>query len=97
MKLAIIITDITGIGGIERVTQCLANAFGEKCSYEVSIISCFKRNVKPSYPINENIEIKYLTDDDYNLNDSLLKRLKLIAKCINQLRRLFVRKSMISS
>lgn len=91
MKLAIIITDITGIGGIERVTQCLANNLVRKEDCEVSIISCFKRNTNPSYPVDENIEVKYVTGDDYNLNDSLVKRLALILKCINLLRRHFVR------
>lgn len=88
MRIAFLITDMTGVGGIERVTQCLANAFTGLKEYDVSIISCFKRNNSHVYPINPKIQIHYILNRDYNLKNRFLNRALLITKCVTKLKRL---------
>lgn len=76
-RIAIIVTDITGIGGIERVTATLANELANQKN-EVEILSLFKRNNSPVYVTGKGIKITYATNEDYNLQKSLLQRIQLL-------------------
>lgn len=51
-------------GGIEKQTITLANELSKK--YKVNIICTYSMNKEPAYPINNNIEIKYLINDRPN-------------------------------
>lgn len=78
-KIAFLITDITGKGGIERVTRNLANSFSQR-GYDVTILSCFKKNKEISYDLNPNVRIVYLLQICYSVKQSIFNRLRLLIK-----------------
>lgn len=51
-------------GGIEKQTITFANQLAKK--YKVNIISTYSMNAEPAYPVDSNINIKYLIDDKPN-------------------------------
>lgn len=57
MKIAFITPNIYSTGGRERVLANWANYFSECLNYKVSIITPFRRNERPFFPFNTNIEI----------------------------------------
>lgn len=77
MKIAFLITDITGIGGIERVTVTVANEFVSEGN-DVEIISLFKRNEALSYTLSDSVKVHYLLREDYNLGNSTISRIRLL-------------------
>ncbi|MDE5843969.1 MAG: glycosyltransferase family 4 protein [Muribaculaceae bacterium] len=77
MKLAIIITDITGNGGIERTSTLIANTFYSHGN-DVSIVSLFRKNLNLCFPINPGIKIIYSSEDSYSFADSILKKIKVL-------------------
>lgn len=79
MKIAFLITDITGFGGIERVTQTVAQTFSIK-GHDVTIISLFKRNENITYSISPSVRTDYITMSDYNLSNSIVSRTILLVK-----------------
>lgn len=90
MNIVIILTDITTLGGIERVTSCLSSEFlkfkSEK-KINVTVISCFKRYENPAYGIDSSVNLHYLVKDDYNLEKiSKYKRAEMIVKAAKSLR-----------
>ena len=58
MKIAILVQDITKLGGVETVTVWLAEQFGKE--NEVDIISC-KKQFATSYNGSDKIHIEYLS------------------------------------
>lgn len=61
MKIAFLLSDITNIGGIERVTTMLATEFSKYQDVEVDIISLFRGREKINYPIPNTINNIYIT------------------------------------
>jgi glycosyltransferase involved in cell wall biosynthesis len=80
MKVAFILNDITGLGGVERVVTNTANAFEEDLGHSVDIISVFPQKNKRAYiKINKKIKIFYLSKATSS-NVKLVKYLKLNEK-----------------
>jgi hypothetical protein len=63
-NLSIFIIDITLKGGIERVTSNLTNEFAKK--YNVEIVSFFRTNDTITYPLDDNIRIRFLSKYKFN-------------------------------
>lgn len=59
MKICIVLRDITERGGGERVCANLANALSQK--HQIRIISFYQKFSSPSYEINQNIKLHYLS------------------------------------
>lgn len=79
MRIKFLITDITGIGGIERVTVTVANEFIAQ-GHEVEIISFFKRYDTLAYTPSNNVKVHFLSSDDYDLENSTISRIRLLFK-----------------
>lgn len=61
MKIALVINDITGLGGAERVVTLLANNLSSIGFFEVEILSVFsKRNAVIGFELDEKVKINYL-------------------------------------
>lgn len=60
MKISIVLRDITENGGGERVCANLANLFST--THQVSIISYYKSQDKPTYYIDPKVKIHYLSN-----------------------------------
>lgn len=78
--ISIIITDITGKGGIERTTGLLCELFNNK-GYKTRIISLFKSYKVPYVKIPLETQITYITEKNYTLPLSLFRRFILLLKC----------------
>lgn len=65
-------------GGIEKSVSDLANRLSK--DYEIEIISTYKINSKPAFPINDNIKIKYLINGRPNRQEfkKSLRNFKLL-------------------
>lgn len=87
MKIAILLTDITGEGGIERVTSLLSARLNQ-AGYDVTIISCFHRYKQSKYPIDEKVKLDFLVEQDYNLKKiSAFGRINMIIRAKKALSR----------
>ncbi len=84
MDIALVITDITGVGGIERTTSLLANEF-IKNGHRVTIVSLYRGNDNLSYDIDSSVDIIYLLETTYLINFGKIKRLCLLLKTRNAL------------
>ena len=62
MKIAFLLSDITNIGGIERVTTMLASSFAQHKELQIEIVSLFHGRNEINYPLQECIKITYLSD-----------------------------------
>lgn len=97
-KIVILVLHL-GTGGAEKVVCNLANTLVE--SDNVKIISTYKLSEKPSFNIDERVEIEYLIEDlkpnKYELKDSFKKfNLYKILKELNKsLKILYLRKSLM--
>jgi glycosyltransferase involved in cell wall biosynthesis len=88
MKLLIFITDITHDGGTERITVSVANEFIRN-GHDVTILSAFRRNPKLYYNPLPSVKIKYLVDEDYNLEkQGLFQRIRGLMKALFRVRSL---------
>lgn len=81
MRIALLVLDITYVGGIERVVSNLSNLFVKK-GHSVEIISCFKSNEKAFYKINKEVNINYLNYEKFTkkMYFKMYKKLKLYLK-----------------
>lgn len=86
MKIAILLTDISGIGGIERVTSGLSKEFSDR-GHNVTVISCFRRFEQLTYPLDTRTDLKFLIDEDYNLKNSTFMRVGHVVKARFALKR----------
>lgn len=88
MKVAFIITDMTREGGTERVTQILCDHLKQSFpNWEITIISCFRNNKGLSFPLTQNVDIKYLLNKDYYVSHSKAKRLARLFEAEKALRK----------
>lgn len=74
MKIGILLSDMTKVGGIERVTSTLINELIHNDDIEIEIISLFKGKDNPAYPIPECVSIHYLTHDAHGAKPHSIKR-----------------------
>lgn len=74
MKICFFLSDITKIGGIERVTATLAPLLNGFNDLDVSIVSMFKGRSSPNYKMPSNIPIKFLTNEQHGLRPHSFKR-----------------------
>ena len=65
-KICLIDYDMSVIGGVERVTANLANAFSD--NYEVHLLSLCQKD-KLAYDLNSNIKYSVILDDEKRLRD----------------------------
>lgn len=86
MKIAFVCNDITTRGGIERVTSNLASLFAEKGN-DVTIISLYKENEQPAFPINRDVKIAYLNSFTYLETKGILKGMRSFLKTTILLKR----------
>lgn len=61
MKKIVILALHLGVGGAERVISNISNLLCE--NYDVTIISTYKLNEKPSFEIDSRVKIEYLLED----------------------------------
>lgn len=77
MKIMFLTTDITQVGGVERVISKLGNYFINKCNYEVDIISLYKKKNEDIYfDLDKKANIKYMDLESNNSDMSLFRRLR---------------------
>ena len=74
MKICIIISDITKVGGIERVTSTLLDELTPQLDLNFEILSLFKGRETPAYPIPDNVKIYYLTNEAHGVKPHSWKR-----------------------
>ena len=75
MRLCFLHSDITLVGGIERVTSVLANYFITSDNINIDIVSQFPTNGAPNYPLADGIHIIYLSDRQFARKPGSIKRL----------------------
>ena len=60
MKIAILINDITGIGGVERVVTNTSNYFIRNLGWNINIISLFeKTNKNINFELDSNAKVVF--------------------------------------
>ncbi len=85
MKISFLIQDITTHGGTEHVVCDLANSFA-KHGHQVTIVSLFRVQDNPQYPLQEDVGIKYVSSIPYSLQMTLWQRLKAVVHIIKPTR-----------
>ena len=81
MKIAFLIQDVTTPGGTERTTCCLANEMARQ-GEEVSIVSVFHEAAAPLYPLDERVQLHFVTAAHYGLDLGITARLRRIRRQI---------------
>lgn len=85
MKIAFLIQDVTTGGGTERVTCSLANMFAKQ-GHVVSVVSIFRKNENLPFVVEPQVDVKYLSLDNYDLSMSILKRIGTIIKQVHHVK-----------
>ncbi len=85
MKIVYLSTNITGSGGVARVTADKANYFVEKWDHEVFIISTNDKNPKPFYDFNSRIKFHFIATRMSGVS-SLLTLYKQINKLLTSIK-----------
>ena len=67
MKRVRIIALHLAFGGIEKAICSMANLFAER--YEVEILSVYKMQEKPAFPLDDRVRVRYLLDDTPNRDE----------------------------
>ena len=78
-KVVIITSNLTEIGGTEKVASYIANGLVEELNYDVEIINIGKRIGEEKYRINSDINIKYVGIEHKHSNN----KIKLIINLFN--------------
>lgn len=88
MHIYFFIQDISLTGGTERVTVNLSNLFVTK-GHKVTIVSFNKGKEKDTYQTVPEVEIVYLSNDPYPIDNGYIARLRSFYQSIKDLRRFF--------
>ena len=85
-------------GGIEKQTITFANELSKK--YAVEIISIYSMNKEPAYPIDKNIKIKYLINDEPNrsqFRDAIKSKniIKIVKEGLKAVKILYLKKKLM--
>ena len=67
MKKVRILALHLAFGGIEKAICSMANLFAER--YEVEILSVYKMQEKPAFPLDDRVRVRYLLDDTPNRDE----------------------------
>ncbi len=67
MKKVRILALHLAFGGIEKAICSMANLFAER--YEVEILSVYKMQDKPAFPLDDRVRVRYLLDDTPNRDE----------------------------
>lgn len=81
-NIAFINFDITLFGGVEKVTEILANQLSKY--YNVHIISLSKANEKTPYAFNSNVKVSYIFSSKMRIRNLLLKSKKKIKRILKE-------------
>lgn len=95
-SITILTLDISLKGGIERVVSNMANMFHEYTDYHVTIVSVFSRFGKPFFSFPDDVEVKFLTREEYNLT-SLSSKIKSNIIIADSIRKLKLRDTIVIS
>ena len=87
MKICILLSDITKVGGIERVTSTLVGEFNRETDIQIEILSIFKGRAQPAYQIPNNIKIHYLSEESHGAKPHSWKRAIKMFSLIFKLRK----------
>lgn len=88
MNIYFFIQDITLTGGTERVTVNLSNLFIQK-GLNVNIVSYYRGKDEVTYTINPKVNITFLSNEKYPINDGYIARLKSFKHSIRRLKYFF--------
>ena len=90
MKICFFVSDISFVGGIERVVSILSNQFVElkNDSWQIEIVSIYHTN-KINYEINKRINIKYISNQPYLGKPQSAKRLFMAFGMIKLIKKFF--------
>lgn len=77
-KVLFFMTDVTGGGGVQRVTSIIANNLDEE--YDITILSLFSKNENSPYLWNKGITMETLFKNQFDLRLNALKVLKYLRK-----------------
>lgn len=83
MKICILVSDISQVGGGERVAANLANSFCEK--YKVSLISVFNKSKTEVYNLDSRISIFYIVNENIRLRKCYITACKKIHTTIDEI------------
>ena len=89
MKVCIFLSDITKVGGIERVISTLVNQFVSYPYLIIEIVSIFKGRENPNYPIPSNVKINYITYKNHGVKPHSIKRFFVMFSNLLKVRRFF--------
>ncbi len=87
MHIAFLIQDITTHGGTEHVVCDLANSFANH-GHTVTIVSLFRMQEKPQYPLQEAVNVEYVSSIQYSLQMNLWQRLLAVLQVVKPTRQL---------
>ncbi len=89
MKLVFFLSDITKVGGIERVTAILTEGLIQTNNYSIEIASLFHGRKLPNYNISDNIPITYLVNSHHGKKPHSFKRALKMLSNISAVRKYF--------
>lgn len=89
MKIGFFVSDITKVGGIERVTATLLTEFSKSTAFEFEIISLFRGRNAPNYQIPDEIKIHYISEKSHGDKPHSAKRIVSLICIIGQIRKFF--------
>lgn len=95
MNIFFFIQDISLTGGTERVCQNLSSLFASK-GHHVAIVSYNRGRESETYKFDSNVEIIYLSDKEYPINEGLFARFRSIIKSVRTIKILFKEKNINS-
>ena len=82
IEIDILTLDFTLGGGIERVVSNMAWMFAKHPEYKIRIVSAFHKEHEIKFPIPDNVEVLFLSDNQYDLT-SLWKKVTSNIKLAN--------------
>lgn len=86
MRIVYLIEDICNKGGAERIISEKANLLVERMNYDVTIVSIYEDERKPSYPLAKEIDVVFLRVPFANKKGNVfLSRAMVLLKAISRL------------
>ncbi|MBY4969594.1 glycosyltransferase family 4 protein [Streptococcus suis] len=79
MKLAILLSDISKIGGVQRVTTALVDGLHEEV--DITLISIFYENEFPAFELPDGVKVKCLFKEHFDLRKNFFK----VSRCLRNI------------
>lgn len=89
MKICFFVSDITKIGGIERVISTLVTQLIKYEDLNIEIVSMFKGRGKPNYEFPDKLQIIYLNNKPHEGKPHSIKRLAIMLSSIASVKAFF--------